>query len=50
MKVTVKHKDTEIVVDDNNSENTIYYSISQISLLLDKMSLEIQQIENNYNK
>jgi hypothetical protein len=50
MKVTVRHKDTEIVVDDNNSEESIRHNVSQIIELLTKMSLEIQEIENNYNK
>lgn len=50
MKIVVKHKQTEIVIDDNSDETTIKYSVSELIKVLDKMSLEIQAIENNYGK
>jgi hypothetical protein len=50
MKLRVKHKDTEIEIDDNNGETTIKYSTGELIKMLEKMSLEIQAIENNYNE
>ena len=50
MKLRVKHKDTEIEIDDNNGETTIKYSTGELIKMLEKMSLEIQEIENNYNQ
>jgi hypothetical protein len=50
MTLRVKHKDTEIEIDDNNSEITIKYSTGELIKVLEKMSLEIQAIENNYNQ
>jgi hypothetical protein len=48
MKIVVKHKQTEIVIDDNSDETTIKYSKDELIKILEKMSLEIQAIENNY--
>jgi len=48
MKIVVKHKQTEIVIDDNSDETTIKYSADELIKVLEKMSLEIQAIENNY--
>lgn len=50
MKIVVKHKQTEIVIDDNSDETTIKYSVSELIKVLDKMSTEVQAIENNYAK
>jgi len=50
MKIVVKHKQTEIVIDDNSDETTIKYSKDELIKILEKMSLEIQAIENNYGK
>ena len=48
MKILVKHKQTEIVIDDNSDETTIKYSKDELIKILEKMSLEIQAIQNNY--
>ena len=48
MKIVVKHKQTEIVIDDNSDETTIKYSKDELIKILEKMSLEIQAIQNNY--
>jgi hypothetical protein len=48
MKIVVKHKQTEIIIDDNSDETTIKYSKDELIKVLEKMSLEIQAIENNY--
>ena len=50
MKIVVKHKQTEIVIDDNSDETTIKYSKDELIKILEKMSFEIQAIENNYAK
>ena len=50
MKIVVKHKQTEIVIDDNSDETTIKYSKDELIKILEKMSFEIQAIENNYGK
>jgi hypothetical protein len=50
MKLRVKHKETEIEIDDNNGETTIKYSTGELIKMLEKMSLEIQAIENNYEQ
>jgi hypothetical protein len=50
MIIKVKHKDTEIEIDDNDSSTHIKYSTGELIRMLEKMSLEIQSIENNYNK
>jgi len=50
MIIRVKHKDTEIEIDDNKGETTIKYSTGELIKVLEKMSLEIQAIENNYNQ
>jgi hypothetical protein len=50
MKILVKHNNTEIVIDDNTDETTIKYSGAELIKVLEKMSLEIQAIETNYQK
>jgi|LauGreDrversion4_2_1035121.scaffolds.fasta_scaffold130042_6 hypothetical protein len=50
MKIRIKHKETEIEVDDNDSSTHIKYSTGELIKMLEKMSSEIQTIENNYNK
>jgi len=50
MKIKIKHKDTEIVIDDNSDETTIKYSKDELIKLLEKISQELQAIENNYNQ
>jgi len=50
MKIRIKHKDTEIVIDDNSDETTIKYSTNELIKLLEKSSQELQAIENNYDK
>jgi hypothetical protein len=50
MKISIKHNQTEIVIDDNNDETSIKYSTSELIKLLDKMSSEILTIEKNYHK
>lgn len=50
MKILVKSNNTEIVIDDNTDETTIKYSVSELIKVLEKMSLEIQAIETNYQK
>jgi len=50
MKIVVKHKQTEIVIDDNSDETTIKYSANELIKVLEKMSKEVQEIENNYGK
>ncbi len=50
MKIRIKHKETEIEVDDNDSSTHIKYSTGELIKMLEKMSLEIQAIENNYNQ
>jgi hypothetical protein len=50
MKIVVKHKQTEIVIDDNSDETTIKYSKDELIKVLEKIALEIQAIENNYAK
>ena len=50
MIIRVKHKDTEIEINDNDNGTTIKYSTGELIKMLEKMSLEIQAIENNYNQ
>jgi len=50
MKRLIKHKQTEIIIDDNSDETTIKYSVNELIKVLEKMSLEVQAIENNYGK
>lgn len=50
MKISVKHNNVEIVVDDNNDETSIKYSTNELIKVLEKVSLEIQAIESNYAK
>lgn len=50
MKISIKHNQTEIVIDDNNDETSIKYSTSELIKLLDKMSSEILTIQHNYAK
>jgi hypothetical protein len=50
MILRVKHKDTEIEIDDKDNGTTIKYSTGELIKMLEKMSLEIQAIENNYNQ
>ena len=50
MKIVVKHRQTEIVIDDNSDETTIKYSVNELIKVLEKMSLEVQAIENNHGK
>jgi hypothetical protein len=50
MIIRVKHKDTEIEIDDKSNITEIKYSTGELIKMLEKMSLEIQAIENNYNQ
>jgi hypothetical protein len=50
MKISIKHNNTEIVIDDNNDETSIKYTKDELIKLLDKMSLEIRAIQHNYAK
>jgi hypothetical protein len=50
MKISIKHNNTEIIIDDNSDETTIKYSKDELIKILEKMSLEMQAIENNYHK
>jgi hypothetical protein len=50
MILRVKHKDTEIEIDDKDNGTQIKYSTGELIKMLEKMSLEIQAIENNYNE
>ena len=50
MILRVKHKDTEIEIDDKDNGTQIKYSTGELIKMLEKMSLEIQAIENNYNQ
>jgi hypothetical protein len=50
MILRVKHKDTEIEIDDKGNNTEIKYSTMELIRVLEKMSLEIQAIENNYNQ
>jgi hypothetical protein len=50
MKISIKHNNTEIVIDDNDNGTTIKYSNLELIRMLEKMSLEIQAIETNYHK
>lgn len=50
MIIKVKHKDTEIEIDDKDNGTQIKYSTGELIKMLEKMSLEIQAIENNYNQ
>lgn len=45
MRIRVQHKDTEIYIDDVK----VNHNIDLISIIK-AISLEIQAIENNYNK
>lgn len=49
MKISIKHNNTEIVVDDSDG-TTIEYSTAELMKVIEKMSLEIQEIESNYNE
>lgn len=50
MILRVKHKDTEVEIDDMSNGTEIKYSTVELIKMLEKMSLEIQAIENNYNQ
>ncbi len=50
MIIKVKHKDIEIEVDDNDNTSIIKYSAGELIRVLEKISYEIQSIENNYDK
>jgi len=50
MKISIKHNQTEIVIDDNDNGTTIKYSNLELIKMLEKISLEIQAIETNYAK
>jgi hypothetical protein len=50
MKIRIKHKETEIEVDETHHETHIKHSFDAIIKLLEKISQELQAIENNYNK
>jgi hypothetical protein len=50
MKISIRHNNTEIVIDDNDNGTTIKYSNLELIRMLEKMSLEIQAIETNYAK
>ena len=50
MKIIVKHNQTEISIDEQSDDSTIRYNIDTIIQLIEKMSNEIQKIEDNYNK
>jgi uncharacterized protein (DUF302 family) len=50
MKIVVKHKQTEIVINDNSDETTIKYSKDELIEVLEKMSKEVQEIEKNYER
>jgi hypothetical protein len=41
-------QDCHLVIDDNSDETTIKYSANELIMVLEKISLEIQAIENNY--
>lgn len=41
MKIVVKHKQTEIVIDDNSDGTTIKYSVIELIKVLEKIALEI---------
>jgi hypothetical protein len=50
MKISIKHNQTEIVIDDNQNGTEIKYSTGEFIKMLEKISLEIQAIETNYAK
>jgi hypothetical protein len=50
MIIRVKHKELEIEIDDKGNNTEIKYSTMELIRVLEKISLEIQAIENNYNK
>lgn len=50
MKIIVKHKSTEVEVDDNSNDTNIRYSFEAIIKVLEKISAEVQSIEKNYNE
>ena len=50
MIIRVKHKELEIEIDDKGNNTEIKYSTMELIRVLEKISLEIQSIENNYNK
>jgi len=50
MIIKVKHKELEIEIDDKGNNTEIKYSTMELIRVLEKISLEIQSIENNYNK
>jgi hypothetical protein len=50
MKIRVKHKDTEIEIDDNDNNTIIKYQTAEIIKVLEKISFEIKSIETNYNE
>ncbi len=50
MKIRIKHKDTEIEVDETHHDTHIKHSLDAIIMLLEKISQELQAIENNYDK
>ena len=50
MIIRVKHKDTEIEIDDKDNGTQIKYSTGELIKMIEKMSLEIQAIENNYEQ
>ena len=50
MIIRVKHKELEIEIDDKGNNTEMKYSTMELIKVLEKISLEIQSIENNYNK
>ena len=50
MKIRVKHKETEIEIDDNDNNTIIKYQTAEIIKVLEKISSEIKSIETNYNE
>ena len=48
MKIFVKHNKTEILLDDNQNDNSIKYMIPEILNILDKIFNEVKKIENKY--
>lgn len=50
MKIRIKHRESEIEIDEESKESTIKYSCNEIIKLLEACAKKIIEMESKYNE
>lgn len=50
MKIRIKHRESEIEIDEESKESTIKYSCNEIIKLLEECAKKIIEMESKYNE